>query len=521
MNFAKKITAALMCLALIIGCFSACGKPEDSTEALAQTDPAAVETAIDTISYTLPYLRTDSLNPYKCVEETNRNLCTLLYDSLFSVNNSFKAVGVIAESYTTGTKSITVTIKSGISFTDGTAITADDIIYSYNLAKKSEYYSDYLKNISTAYKDDSGKIVFTLKSANPYEVANLTFPIIKNGSDNVGSSSDDYSAALPVGSGRYILKEANDVKSLTANKSRLGSYQPKYNNIGLKDITDVSSLPTLFSLGEIDFYTESFSQGEYKRYTGAGAAYETTNFTYLGINSQCYVLNESKVRRAIALLINRTDLASVSFSGFATATSTPFHPSFYGLDSCTLPPMKFDQASAIELLNEAGFHSISEDGVRYSEQKGRLSISLLVNKENSFKLAMARSIQQALAEADITVRLKEYTYSEYVQAVEEGAYDLYIGEAKLLNNFDLTAFFSEDGGLSYGIDPECKSAADYAKLESGEIKMQSFLDTFADDLPFIPLAYRKGLTVRSNKMTTASKTIVSDYYFNINEWTVG
>ena len=74
--------------------------------------------------------------------------------------------------------------------------------------------------------------------------------------------------------------------------------------------------------------------------------------------------------------------------------------------------------------------------------------------------------------------------------------------------------------LGYGIDAECESAKNYHSYENGDKTMQEFLDTFADELPFIPLAYRKGLTVRSEKIKTKNTTIVSDYYFNIDEWTV-
>lgn len=518
MNCAKRIFASLLCVIMFIGCFAGCDVTDKVKNTIGEIQKTEPDPGIDEVGYTLPYLRTDSLNPYECESETNRNISVLLYDSLFSVNNDYRAEAVIAHSYELTSDTIKIGLKSGIKFSDGTDITAEDVVYSFVLAKNSNYYSEYLKNISEANESGNGAVVFELKSANPYEVNNLIFPIIKKDSDKDSDSSDNYSADIPVGSGRYSIKEDNGTKVLTVNKSRLGDYHPKYNNIGLKDITEVSSIPNLFSLGEIDFYTESFADGIYKRYSGESGDYETTNFTYLGINSNTKVLNESKVRRAIALLINRPDLASVSFAGFGVATSTPFNPSFYGLEGCTLPPIKFDKNSAVELLEEAGYNIVSEIGIRYSPEKGKLELRLLVNKDNSFKLAMARNIQQALAEADIRVVLKEYSYSQYVSAVESGAYDLYIGEAKLSNSFDLSVFFAENSALGYGIDSECESAKDYKSFENGEKTMQEFLDTFADDLPFIPLAYRKGLTVRSEKIKTASETIVSDYYFNIDEW---
>ncbi len=516
----KKLVASLLCVALLITGFAGCNVTDKVKDTLGDIQKTEPDPGIDEISYTLPYLRTDSLHPYECHTETNRNISSLVYDSLVNVDNNFRAVMLIADSYNSDGKKLTVTLKSGVMFSDSSAVTAEDVVYSFVEAKNSNYYSAYLKNIAEANASGSNTVVFELRSENEQEINNLIFPIIKKASDKDSDSSDNYSADIPLGSGRYSIKEEKGQKTLTVNKSRLGGYHPKYNNIGLKDITEVASVPNLFSLGEIDFYTESFSDGIYKRFTGESGEFETTNFTYLGINANTKVLNESYVRRAIALLINRPDLADICFAGFGVAAQTPFHPSFYALEGCTLPPIKFDKNSAIGLLEDAGYNIVSELGIRYSPEKGKLELSLLVNKDNSFKLAMARNIQQALALADIRVVLKEYSYSKYVSAVEAGAYDLYIGEGKLSNSFDLNVFFSESGALGYGIDSEGPSATDYQAFRNGEKTMQEFLDTFADDLPFIPLAYRKGLTVRSEKIKTKNTTVINDYFFNIDEWTV-
>ena len=183
-------------------------------------------------------------------------------------------------------------------------------------------------------------------------------------------------------------------------------------------------------------------------------------------------------------------------------------------------PVKYDEEAAIELLERAGFDTFNSAGVRYSPKSGQIQLRLAVNKENGFKLAMARNIQQTLAEADIKVIIKEYTYNSYVNVVKEGAYELYIGEVKLPNSFNLNGFFSENGAYSFGINYECESATDYRLFLNGEKTMQEFLDTFTDELPFIPLLYRTGITVKSSKLKTETKTIVSDYLYNVNEWTV-
>lgn len=507
-----RIVAGLMCLITVLSLFGCSGKKTE--QVVRKIDPG-----IDKIGYVIPYLRSDSLNPYKAENEINQSLTTLMYDSLFQIDNSFKAVPQIAESYIQNDNKIKVKLKT-VSFTDGSPVSPEDIVYSFVLAKNSRVYKDYLLNLTDCSADSSTSVVFTLANKNPYEAANLFFPIIKKNTDRDSQSSDSYSASMPVGSGRYTFVNDSESKYLTVNKSRLGGYHPKYNKIGLNDISEIESTPNLFTMGEIDFYTEGFSDGTFKRYTGTATEKSTTNFTFLGINGGRTALKDGKVRRAIALLLSRQDYASVAFAGFGCAASTPFHPDFYGLKDCTLPPIKYDKNAAIALLEEAGFKEVNDySGIRYSENSS-LELSLAVNKENNFRMAMARSIQQALSKAGIKVVINAMNYNEYISVIGYGGYDLYIGEARLSNSFDLSRFFNEEGSLSFGIDKDCESAVKYNQLEEGTATMQEFLDVFSDELPFIPLAYRQSMTVRSDKIKKPSKSIVSDYYYNVDEWTV-
>ena len=502
-----------MCAVMLVCCLSGCGE-RTAVGANGDADGETKETVagIDEVGYILPYLRSDSLNPYDAEQEINRNLTLLLYDSLFTIDNSFKAVPQIAESYTSDDKSLTVKIKSGLTFTDGSALTASDVVYSFDKAKKSDRYSRALSNISSVRDSDLQTVVFSLKEECPYEVNNLTFAIIKSGSDG----DDD---TLPTGSGRYTVTEDNDEKSLKVNKTRLGGYNPRYNLIGLLGITESSSVTDLFSVSEIDFSKDNFDEGKYVRYSGETTCVDLTNFVYLGINSSTPELQISEVRRAIALALNRNDLASVSYAGFATATSTPFNSKFYDIQNCTLPPIKQNKTAAEELLDEAGFSTVSEKGIRYGTG-GSLYFTMAVNKDNSFKQAMARSIQQSLEDVNIEVYIAEYPYAQYLEAVKSGKYDLYLSETKLSYSFDLSEFFESGGGLSYGIDTDCPSAEKYEEFKSGEATMQNFLDTFADDLPFIPLAYRCGAAVKSENIKTQISPTVGDCFADIDEWTV-
>ena len=512
MKAAKRITALLMCAATVFSLFG-CKAKDQVLDTIAEINRTEPDPGIDEIGFYLPYLRTDSVSPYEAESETNFNLATLMYDSLFTVSDSFKITPLVADSYTADKEKITVKLKS-IKFSDNTDVTASDVVYSFVLAKRSSMFSQYLKNMTDASAADKSTVVFTLRNTNPYEVSNLTFPIVKSDSDE----QEKNSTGLPVGSGRYVFTDDGEKKYLSVNKQRLGGYHPKYNNIGLKEISEISSVPTLFSLGQIDYYTETFSDGQLKKITGNTSKINTTKFTYLGVNSSHKRLSDSRVRRAIALLLDREDIARVAYGGYGIAGATPFNANFYALEGCTIPSLRQNKDAAIELLEEAGYRDISRLGIRYGNDTS-LEISLVVNKDNEFRLAMARSIQQALSKANIKVNISALSYNSYIYAVEDGNFDLYIGETLLPNSMDLSRFFNSDGELSYGINEECESVEAYNKFEAGRFTMQEFLDVFCGELPFIPIAYRQGAAVRADSIKTSAKTTVGEWFLNIDEWT--
>ncbi|MBQ7549168.1 MAG: ABC transporter substrate-binding protein [Clostridia bacterium] len=510
----KRAFALTLAFILTALTFSGCNAKQAVINTISNLDPKS--TSVQTqgtsrIDFTIPYLRSDPIDPYKATTDVNRDLCSLLFDPLYGLDENFKPQPLIAENCKLNGKSLTVNIKSGLKFSDGSTLGAEDVKYSFKLAKASKAYSITLNNISSV-EGEGTSLMFKLKSPNPYEANNLIFPIIKKDSDKTEKSGDS-SASPPIGSGRYSIMSSSSDKILSANKSRLGGFQPTYYNIGLKDVTEASSVPNLFSMGEIDFYTNRFTDGDYHSYSGTATDFEMTNFVYLGINSEKSVFKDSRVKRALALLLNRKDLATVSFSSFARETSSPFHPSFFATATATLPPIDYDFNAGVKLLEEAGFKS--DKG---SSSGRELKLRLVVNNDNSFKVSMARSIQQYFAKADIQVELIELPYSKYLYRVENENFDIYLGETALPCSFDLSAFFTEGAGLEYGINTESAAANAYRSFEKGEINMQSFLDAFADDLPFIPIAYRDGIVIRSSKIKTRIETSPTDCFYNIKDW---
>ena len=50
----------------------------------------------------------------------------------------------------------------------------------------------------------------------------------------------------------------------------------------------------------------------------------------------------------------------------------------------------------------------------------------------------------------LLVEVDSKSSDAYIVALQEGDYDLYLGQTRLSPNMDLTSFFSENGALNYG-----------------------------------------------------------------------
>ena len=111
-KYTKRIIAAFICLTVL---FSLCGCGGKSViDTISNLGKDKEPEPIDEIGFTVPYIRTDSLDPYTLTKSMNKYISSLIYDSLFKVDDTFKETAVIAESYTVADKKLTVKIKNGL-----------------------------------------------------------------------------------------------------------------------------------------------------------------------------------------------------------------------------------------------------------------------------------------------------------------------------------------------------------------------------------------------------------------------
>ena len=78
------------------------------------------------------------------------------------------------------------------------------------------------------------------------------------------------------------------------------------------------------------------------------------------------------------------------------------------------------------------------------------TLTLLVNSENTARVAAAERIAGQLRSTGLKITLEKLAFEDYTLALEQGQFDLYLGEVVLTADFDLSPLLLSGAALNYG-----------------------------------------------------------------------
>ena len=292
MNTLKKATSLIIVgmLLLLSGC-------RGNTEGTSSDLPIGTESVsfADRDYITLLYSASDTFDPYTATTDSNRQLCKLIYEPLLKLDDEFNAVYWLAERVELEGRLCTVTLKNR-SFSDGSRLTADDVVYSFNLAKKSATeYAYKLYSAESASAQGSNTVVFKLSKADPYFTNLLDFPILKSGSEK--QTTSDSVALPPIGCGRYKVDES--LTKLVLNEASLvNASEYSIKEIRLVNAPDSESLSHYVEIGAADMYYSDISDGNILRMSGEKVNININHIVYIGVNHSYGDLGLNELRRS-------------------------------------------------------------------------------------------------------------------------------------------------------------------------------------------------------------------------------
>lgn len=489
----KRIIALLIAIVLLVTIPTGCSSNNESNVPKTAETTAVKKT--DDRTFKLSYTQADSLDPFKAATQNNQILADLVFESLFDLTEGYEATTNIATGYAfTDSTTLRVDLNAQLVFSNGEKITAEDVLYSTKAAMKSDAYGNALAPVS--YAETSGNsIIFHLKYADPYAVNLLTYPI---------ASTKDDEDGFPVGSGRYVYKNSDDGVVLRAVEN--DEFDPYITTIHLVNIAAADSIDNAVNIGNISYAFRDLSADLSKRLSCAKKTVSMNNLIYLGINSYSGITSDAKIRRAVSLAVDRTVLAESAYSGYASTAQSPFNPDFKSIENIKLFDAKADTGAAKQTVHQSG----------YSGDK--LKLRLLVNFNENRGIA-ANLIKSQLEAAGFSVTVEQVNYKEYMRRIENTEFDLYIGEIKLGDDMNLYPFFDSSGAARYGFDDKKLQSDDlYTKYLEGEEELGKFILAFNEEMPYIPLVYKKGMICYSKAMNGDMQGYYGNYFSNIDSW---
>ena len=168
----KKILSLLLILAMLAGTMSGCTNAIDNSGYIPTGDALLLEgqnpedlmpEEEDDQELTLAYYPDRRLNPLFGSDYLNRILMSLMYQPLFAVDNNKNVTPILCGRYQVSANSRTWTfyVDESATYSDGTKVTAEDVLATYKKAKENDYYKNRFYHVWELNLTEDGKgVVF-------------------------------------------------------------------------------------------------------------------------------------------------------------------------------------------------------------------------------------------------------------------------------------------------------------------------------------------------------------------------
>lgn len=393
-------------------------------------------------------------------------------------------------------------LRPAARFHDGRAVTAADVVWTYGSlldgtvasAKRGAFAA-----VSRVVAVDAATVDF--ETTRPYGalLGNVTSYV---GVVPAGRTPDDQNAA-PVGAGPFrVVARTPDSVTLAAFDGHFGG-RPKLDRVVLREIPDATVRVLELRKGTVQLAINALAPDvvplferdprfRVVRSTGAG-------YVYLGLNFDDRALADARVRRALALALDREKLVRTLWRGLGVVTETMLPPGHWARND-ELPPTPHDPAAARRLLEEAGYPDPDGPGPR-----PRLALSYKTSTDET-SLLQAQVLQAMAAEAGIALEVRSLEFATFFSDVQRGIFQLFSLTRTGIDDPDILAlvFHSRNvppAGANRGHyrNPELDRLLDLgAGLADPAARRPVYLraqEIVARDLPYISLFTRVNVAV--------------------------
>ncbi|GGL86666.1 ABC transporter substrate-binding protein [Nakamurella endophytica] len=386
----------------------------------------------------------DQLDPQKATAFQTVETLSLVYGRLVALDQDGKLVPDLASKWSTSAdgKTLSFTLRSGVSWQDGDPFTAADVKASLERILDEKTAAVARSNLSSITKIDAADGTVTLTLSGPstallYSLASVNAAILHDKDIQANTI-----AKTPDGTGPFSWKSwAQGQQVVLAANPSYWAGAPKIGTVQFRVIPAESSIVSgmkagAFQIGLLSDPTVADNAGSSDRFQLVKQP--TLAYHALMLNGRRGPLQKLEVRQAIACAVDRDQVVKTAANGDGTVTGPITSPGFSYSPTEGLPCTPGDTAAAKKMLADAGYpdgfslHTIVETG------------------EYATAVAEGQNLQAQLKAIGVTLDLQQLTTDPYVKAwlaadfdaavaLNGGSYDPYLMYGR---------YFTQGGSLS-------------------------------------------------------------------------
>ncbi len=440
--------------------------------------------------------------------------------------------------------SLTYHLRPDAVWSDGAALTAEDVVFTYELARDTLVASPYSflwANLDSVVARDPRTAVFFFKRRNPDMLfasggLNVVPKHIYQDADRARLRShprvvDPANGNLVV-SGPYTVGAWAKGSQITlVPNPRAFTARPTIARVVFRVIPEEATRLVEFLNGAVDV-TQPIPFGR------ARAIDQTPRLRLEHVRSRFYdyvawnpktvaAFADPEVRRALSLAIDRDAiLDGLDLRGFARAAGGPYAPIFRDYQDPAVRPDPYAPDSARAILRRRGYRDANGDGIL--EKDGRpFRFTLTTNEGNARRESVIELIQAQLRRVGVDVQLRRLESNTFLSmsGLYGGKYEAALAGWQISLSPDLTPFFYPGQPLNVVAydNPRVTALIDTALAQPTEEAAAPYWRAVArhvvDDRPYAFLYYFDGL-VGVNERVRNTRIDTYGVYQNLYEWTL-
>lgn len=371
----------------------------------------------------------DQLDPHRTSAYHSFQVLENVYDTLVEPDANLAMKPALATEWSTSEDQLTwtFTLRKGVTFTDGSPLTAEDVVYSYTRIIDEKLNAAYrFSTVESVTAPDPGTVVVTLTAPTPNLLASLGgfkgVAIVKKSNVESGAVKTE-----PIGSGPFTVASytAGDSIKLVRNDSYWGT-KPKLDGVTFTFVKDPTVALQNLRGGEVQ-WTDNLPPQQVPALREDDElvvrSVPSSDYWYLALNQSREPYDNVEVRRAVAFALDRAAITKAAKFGLATVNQTaiPEDSAFY----YDYAPYQRDPARAKQLLATAGVTDLTMD--------------LMVTNEYPETVTAAQVIAAQLKDVGITVTIRTLDFAQWLDEQGKGNFDSFM--LGWLGNIDPDEFY--------------------------------------------------------------------------------